>query len=270
MRIDKEEKNISDRKHVNILNVRLDSTSKSQVLRFVRDKIAKKVKFTIVTPNPEIVTLAQDDADLKKTLNNADISLPDGFGLTLAARFLGEVELNRLPGREIFMDLVLLGNKLGWKIFFLGGLGSEAQGAKEILQRSYKSVRIQARAGPKLDNNGEPISDIDRKVESDAVEEINSFKPDILFVGFGAPKQEKWVAKWLSKLDVGGAMVVGGTFRYLSGNAALPPRLLANLGLEWLWRLIAEPVRIKRIFTATIIFPLKVLEFKVRRFPQNF
>lgn len=252
------------RKDVNILEVRLDSTSTASLLRIVRDKIAQKVKFTIVTPNPEIVMLAQKDADLRKTLNDADISLPDGFGLVLAARFLGEGALKRLPGREVFLDLVQLANKLNWKLYFLGGLGSEANDAKEILERSYKSVKIQASPGPRLDENANPLSEIDRKSESDTVEAINNFKPEILFVAFGAPRQEKWVAKWLPKLDVGGSMVVGGAFRYISGNATLPPKWLERMGLEWLWRLIAEPGRIKRIITATIIFPLSVFLYKIR------
>jgi N-acetylglucosaminyldiphosphoundecaprenol N-acetyl-beta-D-mannosaminyltransferase len=86
-------------------------------------------------------------------------------------------------------------------------------------------------------------------------------------VGFGAPKQEKWIYKWLPKLRVGGAMAVGGTFAYLSGQSKLPPKWMEERGLEWLWRLLNEPRRALRILKAVILFPLKISWYKFHQKP---
>ena len=94
------------------------------------------------------------------------------------------------------------------------------------------------------------------------IQKINEIKPDLLFVGFGMPKQEKWIDKNVEKLDVKGIMAVGGTFDYVFGKARLPPEWLEKLGLEWLWRLLHEPKRAPRILNAVIIFPLKILSSK--------
>jgi N-acetylglucosaminyldiphosphoundecaprenol N-acetyl-beta-D-mannosaminyltransferase len=95
------------------------------------------------------------------------------------------------------------------------------------------------------------------------VRQINTFKPQLLFVAFGNPKQEIWIHNNLPKLNVGGAMAVGGAFRYVAGISKLPPKWMAACGLEWLWRLITEPKRISRILNAVIVFPLKIILYKL-------
>lgn len=227
----------SARKHVNILNVRLDSTSIEEVLNTIGDFRQSKHKFSLFTPNPEILVEAEKNKNFQKILNSADLSIPDGIGLKIA-----EPSLKIIKGRELFLKLLSLARKKNWKVFFLGGMG-------------IKNVTT----GPALDKNGEPSSEEDRKIEIEIIEKINKLKPDILFVGFGYPKQERWIYKWLSKLEVGGAMAVGGTFDYVFGKAKLPPVWLEKACLEWFWRLLNEPKRIFRIFNAVIIFPLKIL-----------
>lgn len=285
----------TDRKYGGIFNIGLNSTSRAKVLAFLRNSLARKRKFSIVTPNPEIILAAQGDKNLKEALNKASLAIPDGVGLSQAARFLSlaapkniilrvlicfiqglwvglatffarEWVYGALPtikGRELFMDLIRLSNKKGWRVFFLGGKGEEAKGAGERLRRSYKRVRIAYAQGPILSKEAKPVREKDKGKESYAIEQINEFKPHILFVGFGAAKQEKWLVKRLPTLDIGGGMVVGGTFRYFSGDVKLPPAWMEEFGLEWVWRLITEPWRIKRVFTAFPVFPLRVFLYKL-------
>jgi N-acetylglucosaminyldiphosphoundecaprenol N-acetyl-beta-D-mannosaminyltransferase len=242
------------RKYVNILGLTLNSTSEEEVLKAVDDFWAKNVKFTVFTPNPEIVLMAEKDKELKRALNSADFLIPDGVGLKIA-----EPSLKIIKGRKLFLDLVNLADKKGWRVFFLGGMGNEAKETAKKLEKRYKDIKILSDSGPILGGDANPATERDIKIEIEAIEKINRFKPDILFVGFGAPKQEKWIHKWLSKLNVGGAMAVGGTFSYLADYSKLPPAWMERAGLEWLWRLLKEPGRIKRIIRAVIIFPLKVL-----------
>ncbi|MDP1710300.1 MAG: WecB/TagA/CpsF family glycosyltransferase, partial [bacterium] len=124
-------------------------------------------------------------------------------------------------------------------------------------------IKILSESGPMVDDNADPVSEVDRKLEKDAVESINKFKPQLLFVAMKNPKQEIWIYKSLSMLNVGGAMTVGGTFRYISGKSLLPPKWMENYGLEWVYRLITEPYRIKRIFNAFPIFHMKVFWLKI-------
>jgi len=254
----------SSRKQGKILNVGLNSTSTRGVLSFVRDSLARGYKFWISTPNPEIVLQAQDDRNLFKALETSDMAIPDGVGLTYAARFLSQPGINLIKGRELFIELIKLANKKGWKVFLLGGGTGVAKDAALNLRKNFKKVRIAFFQGPFLNKEAQPRTFKDITIEKDTVAQINYFKPQLLFVAFGAPKQEKWVYKNLSKLDVGGAMVVGGTLDYIAGKADLPPKW-ARKNFEWLWRLLSQPRRFPRILRATVVFPWKVFLSKVKK-----
>ena len=285
------------RKYGKILNTGLNSTSTEKVLAFVRDSISRGYKFWISTPNPEIILAAQKDKELHKALENSDLAIPDGIGLAQAAKFLslpapknfivrtlvllfqGAVvglatffkkewlisSLRIIKGRVLFIELIKHASKKRWKIFLLGGLPGYAKSAGLNLRKSFKTVRIAYAQGPQINSKGEPDSLKDIEIQKDAITQINEYQPQLLFVAFGAakPKQEKWVYKNLPKLKIGGAMVVGGTLDYIAGETALPPKWMEEAGLEWIWRLIKEPWRLKRIFTAFPVFPLKVFWYKL-------
>lgn len=240
------------RNYVNILNIRLDSTSVEEVLNtigvFLTNRYlpaGRQGKFSLFTANPELLVMAAKDQSLKKIINSADLVIPDGVGLKYAAKFLHKKDLNIIPGRRLFLKLLALARKNNWKVFFLGG-----KGIKNVF------------AGPVLDENGEPKTAKEAKIQKEVIQKINEIKPDLLFVGFGMPKQEKWIYKNVKKLDAKGIMAVGGTFDYVFGKARLPPEWLEKLGLEWLWRLLHEPRRLSRILNAVIIFPLRVFLYK--------
>jgi len=286
------------RKSGQIFKIDIISTRRQKVLAFVRMKLKAKgfsKPFLIFTPNPEIAVLASTDKKFKNVLNSADLLLPDGIGLALAKKFLELPNTNSkilrpfllfgqgfvvgiatfikkdwlfaslypIKGREMFLELLKLANRKRWKVFLLGGGTDVVDKTAEFLRKIFKKVEIMAASGPSLDKNGLPMKKEDERIEKQVIKEINDFKPQLLFVAFGAPKQERWLFKWRAKLKIGGAMAVGGTFDYISGRAKLPPAWIENLGLEWVWRLITQPRRLKRIFTAFPIFPLKVFWYKL-------
>ena len=253
----------SDRRFVQILGINVISTSIPKLLVTTRDNISHNTKFFIVTPNPELILASTKNITLRKALNSSNFPVPDGVGLNYASKFLHGKNLNIIPGRKLFEKLVELANKNGWKVFFLGGEGKEAALAAEKLELNYKRVKIKTFAGPILNEKAIPVTEVNRKLEKDAVDLINKFRPDLLFVAMKNPKQEIWIHKNLSKLNVGGAMAVGGTFRYIAGLSKLPPRWMEKAGLEWVWRLLTEPKRFRRIFNAFPIFPLRVFWFKI-------
>ena len=290
------------RKQAQILEIALSSTSKPRVLRFVRGKLGnfdkkgpQKRKFLIVTPNPEIVMRTQKDKELANIINSADFSLPDGVGLAAAYKFMflpaPQNKILRIPvlliegmivgfsilfypkwltkdlqiikGRDFFLELCKLANKKTWRVFLLGGKYNVSERTAKNLQKSLKRVDIASADGPNLDKEVNPATKSDVLIEKDVVRSINKFRPHLLFVAFGSPKQEKWLNKWLEELDIGGAMVVGGTFDYMARRRVLPPKWMENLGLEWVWRLITQPERTKRILKAFPLFPIKVFWHKL-------
>ena len=288
------------RKQGTILKIRLSSTTTTRVLRFVRGKVSgkkRKTPFLITTPNPEILIQAQNDPLLMEILNSSDYSIPDGTGLIQATRFLASFDpkfpllrlivfpvqglivglstffakdwlfksLNIIKGRNLFLELIKLSNKMGWRVFLLGDKDKSAEKAKERLETSFKKIEIYTANGPNLTNEAEPLTKKDKLIEKKIIEKINKIKPHLLFVGFGVPKQEKWSYKWMDKLTVGGVMVVGGTFDYVSGKVKLPPKWLEDMSLEWAWRLMVQPNRLKRILTAFPYFPLKVFWYKLTK-----
>jgi len=234
---------------------------RSRLLNFNPPILASK-KIFVTTPNPELLNMAYGDSNLRQILNSATLAVPDGVGIGFAWRFLGIPGRPVLiKGRVLFMELMKLANKKGWRVFFLGD--QAAMEARNVLSRSLKKVAIEATDGPWLDSQGNPKGNKDETKESECISKINEFRPHILFVGFNAPKQEKWVYKWLSRLDIGAAMVVGGTFDYVSGRTALPPNWMDKAGLEWLWRLVRQPWRIGRIINAVVVFPIRVFIYRI-------
>lgn len=246
-------------KQANILNVLVNSTSKEEVLTLVTKKISEKAKFIIFTPNPEIILAAQSDPDLASILNSADLSIPDGVGLKLVIP-----TLTIIKGRQLMVDLLKLAEKNRLKVFFLGASPSVNKESVEKTIRMYPHIRVKGDSGPYLDRQGNPQSDKDMEIEKKVISNINSFQPNFLFVAFGTPKEQKWIAKNFKSLKLNCVMEIGGSLDYFSEQVKLPPVFMTALNLEWLWRLLHDPRRIGRIFNALILFPIKVILSRIK------
>lgn len=246
------------RKNGQIMEINVISISRTEVLTRVEDFISHSHIFYIVTPNPEIVLASQVNQKLKEALNDADLAIPDGVGLKIAIP-----GLKIIKGRELFLDLIKISVKNKWRVFLLGGLDNEAEFAANKLKNINPQLSIEFDSGPKLDNEAKPRTDKDFEIEKKVIDRINKFKPQLIFVAFGNPKQEIWIHKHISELKMGGAMCVGGAFRYLAGFAKLPPKWMSKIGLEWFWRGLTEPKRIVRILKAAVVFPLKYFIYKI-------
>lgn len=226
----------------------------------IRGSLKKNKKILIVTPNPEIMVHAQGSKKLLVSLNSADISICDGIGLLWALKLLKKEVPERFRGRELMIDLLKIANDSKLKVYFLGASDSVNRKAVNLAKEKYPKAKILGASGPWLDDQADPVTDFYNKHEIEVVNHINDQKPAILLVAFGAPKQEIWAHKWRNNLDVTVIMTVGGAFDYFAGTAVVPPIWVARVGLEWLWRLLREPRRFKRIINALVTFPLLVLK----------
>lgn len=228
-----------------ILGIKIDDVNMDEALQVVEKWLNGSRKHYIVTPNPEIVVMAKEDKEFREILNKADMSIPDGVGLKLT----GDIECI-IPGTDFMEELIKLAQDFGFTTGFLGGRDEVAKRCAECLQKKYPKLKVNfAESGGEVDEEGKLLK---------YPKFLKSLNCDILFVGFGPPKQEKWIAKNLQKLNVKVAMGVGGAFDYLSGQVPRAPRWLRDLGFEWLFRLTVQPWRIKRQLTL-IKFLLMVL-----------
>lgn len=248
------------RKHGNILGIQLDSTNKDRLLSEIRLKLENKEKFYAVTPNPEIVLLATKDWLLKKAIFRSTFSVPDGIGLKFAYKFLNYEDIEVIKGRELFLDILKIANDMLLRVYFMGGENNESELAMNKLKTVYPKITFKTyHKFPKYNHNGQPASEEDRKLHKKVIGGIKVFEPDLIFVGLGCPRQEKWIFRNIYRIKGASAMAVGGAFRYMAGLSLLPPKWMAEIGLEWLWRVILEPKRIIRIWNAVVVFSVKIL-----------
>ncbi len=208
----------------------------------------------IVTPNPEFIVRSMADSRLKNIINRANISLVDGVGIVWASRILGKGRPNRISGVD-FMEMVIkLSNEKGWRIGLLGGKGNTAQKLAKLITRAYPAISVPFAL------SGSPESSRDGQIR----EKIAGLKLDFLFVAYGNPKQEYWIERNLGKVDAKVLMGVGGSFDYLTGNVRRAPRVVRKIGLEWLFRLVSQPWRIKRQLSL-VVFVFMVLKKRLFR-----
>lgn len=240
-----------------ILGVKVDSITFDEALKKAELLINQKKPAQIVTVNPEFIVEAKKDLFFKNIINNADISTPDGIGLIFASNILKMPLKERITGVDLTWALLKLAEDKGYSVFFLGGKEGIAKEVVKRVQHIHPNLNI---AGY---HSGSPD-------ELNTYEIIESTKPNILFVAFGAPKQEKFIYNLIhdeSPIHISNfeslCIGVGGTFDYIAGKVKYAPKWMRKLGLEWLYRLFTQKNRFKRIFTAVFYFPYLVLKSKL-------
>lgn len=254
-----------------ILGIGISALKTDNALEYVMGLCREKDKhFFIVTPNPELVVAARENSSFKKVLNQAHLSLCDGIGLFKAASFLGKPLPERIQGVDFMQKLCEKVAEKPVTVGFLGGRGSVAEEVAKCLKQQYPSLKILfAEAGNPDEDTVKMIQNRLSQASSLLFEESGKTDPQnrtkttqntpktisedvnlrhisLLFVAFGSPKQELWIAQYLSQLPVTVAMGVGGAFDIVSGRVPRAPKLVRQLGLEWLYRLAREPWRIRR------------------------
>jgi N-acetylglucosaminyldiphosphoundecaprenol N-acetyl-beta-D-mannosaminyltransferase len=223
---------------LNILGIPVHAVTTAGALQQVRCFMAEPRLHQIATVNPEFVMAAQQDAAFRYVLRQADLCLPDGVGLLLASRWMGRPLPARVPGSEFVYHLAETAAKEGWPLFLLGAAPGVAEAAAAVFQRLYPGLIV---AGTYA---GSPAP-----AENDAiVQRINDSGAQLLYVAYGAPRQDKWIERNRHTLtNVRLAMGVGGALDFVSGRAIRAPQWVQNLGLEWLDRLIRQPWRWRRM-----------------------
>lgn len=221
-------------------------------VNFLNSQVKNKRQTFVVTANAEIIMMCQNDAEYKEIVcQNADLVLADGAGTVWAGRKLGHNVPERVAGCDLFVELAKLAAKKDYKVFFFGAAPGIAEAARDKLLAMAPDLKV---AGCR---NGY----FKEEESKDIIAEINNSGADMLFAALGAPKQEKWLAKYRAQLKPQVLMGVGGSFDVLAGKMERAPLWMQKASLEWLFRLYKQPSRIGRMIVLPQ-FVIKVLQSK--------
>ena len=246
-------------RRISVLGVPVDTADHAQTLASIAVAIAESRERTppptrqIVTLNPEILMHARQDATVLHVLAQADLIVADGIGVVWAARVLGTALPERITGVDLLEDVAELAAAQGWRLFLLGAAPGVADEAANRLQARCPGLRVAGTFSGSAAAAGDAA----------CIERIRASAPDVVFVAFGAPAQERWIARTRGQLGAAVAIGVGGAFDFVSGRVTRAPRWMRRVGLEWLYRLLRQPWRWRRM-TALPRFAAAVCAARVR------
>jgi len=211
-----------------------------------------------VCANPHSIAVAETDHEFDRAIKNADLVVPDGVGLVIASRILGGVVHERVTGSDIFWGVNSeLNKRKGHSVFFLGSTQDNLEKMRYKMESDFPNVRVVGTFSPPFKE------EFSHEENLMITETINRAKPDVVWVGMTAPKQEKWIYENREKLDVKLLGPIGAVFDFYTGNVKRPPAIFQKSGLEWLPRLFQEPRRLwRRNLISNPKFLLRVIHHK--------
>jgi len=234
---------------VSILGFPISNVNMKEALELTLKIIEDGEQQMIATPNPEMIVQAKKDPYLGDVLREAALNLPDGIGLIWASRVKGRPLKEKVAGIEFMTGMLALAAEKGLGVYFLGAKPGVAGEAAENLQARFPGLKIA----------GVSHGYFTEEEEKEIVEEIKRVKPQILFAGLGAGRQEKWIKKYQKESGVPVAVGVGGSFDVLAGRLSRAPHIICKMGMEWLYRSFQEPSRIFRL-AALVKFVIMVIK----------
>ena len=210
----------------------------------------------INTINPHSYVTAKEDKPFFEALHDSDLLIPDGSGIVIAAKQINKENIKKIAGADLHKFLLEEMNKKSGKVFYMGAAQKTLDKIYEKIKIEYPNIIVESYSPPfKPEFSDEENEEI--------INKINTFTPDVLFIGMTAPKQEKWLHKHKEKLDFTISSCIGAVFDFYAGTVERPSDIWLKLNLEWLGRLLKEPKRMwRRNFVSTPLFLLDMFLFK--------
>ncbi|MCR5260219.1 MAG: WecB/TagA/CpsF family glycosyltransferase [Candidatus Gastranaerophilales bacterium] len=236
-----------ERKTAEILGYKVDLLSFDEALKTVLDKTEEQNTQT-VTINPEMIALGEKNQEFSEILKNADLVIPDGFGIKLALMLYG-IKQQQIPGIEFSKKLIAHCAENSLPVALIGAKEETIQKACENLKNEYPNLKICYK------KNGYFKEDEERAI----IDEMKQSCPKLVLAALGVPKQEIFINKYKNEFQNTMFVGVGGSFDVWAGNVKRAPLIFRKLGCEWLWRLIKEPSRFNRMFPTLPLFVFKVI-----------
>ncbi|CAM2932608.1 WecB/TagA/CpsF family glycosyltransferase [Paenibacillus sediminis] len=236
---------------VSIYGIPFSKLGMTDTVAYVTEMVKSGKPHQIITGNPIMVMTALENPEYMSVMKSADLVVPDGAGVVWAASYVGEPVAERVAGYDLLHELMKVGESYHWKVYLLGSTSEVIQETVRRLGLEYPGVHIvgyrDGYFGPEEDQA--------------VIEDIRAAAPDILFVARSVSTQEPWIARYKEQLGVPVVMGVGGSFDVISGKSKRAPKWMQQMRMEWLFRLLREPTRYKRML-ALPKFAMKVLREK--------
>jgi N-acetylglucosaminyldiphosphoundecaprenol N-acetyl-beta-D-mannosaminyltransferase len=222
---------------VRILGISVHDVTEDEAVEALRGFIEAGGPHRIVTPNPEFVMQARRDRGFREILNSSDLAIPDGVGLLAAARMMGTPLRAHVRGTDLVLRLAAMSPSQGWRWFLLGAGPGVAQDAAEALRRQFPGIAVVGA----MPGSPDPAHDAETRRAILEVAPVH-----VMLVAYGAPRQERWIARNQEAIGVPVQMGIGGVLNFLAGRSPRAPEALRRLELEWAYRLYTEPWRWRR------------------------
>lgn len=243
------------------MNTEIDNLTMQEALETIDALIQENKNAYVVTPNVDHIVQLETNKELQDVYANASLILTDGKPLLWIAKWYGTPIKEKISGSDLFPLLCDMAAKKGYSMFFLGAAEGVAAKAADNLMNKYKGLQVIGTYSPPygFENDSSEMNKIDAM--------IKKARPDILIVGLGCPKQEKFIYNNYKKLGVPISLGLGPSFDFEAGNIKRAPKWMANHGLEWLFRITQDP---KRLMKRYLINDMKIFKLAVKyRSPQK-
>ncbi len=245
--------NDEKRQRIKLFGVPIDKITSNQAIEKIDQFVIQKKPCFIVTPDTLAILRARKDSKYLNITKNANLVTPDGAGILWATSLLNTPLLERITGIDLIKRICDLAEKKGYKLYLLGAAEGIIEKAVENIKKEYPRINIIGYHHGYFNNKHSNDSE---KGEEDIIREIKDKKPDFLLVGLGVPKQEIWISKHKDELNIPVCIGIGGSFDVLSGKIPRAPLWMQDHGMEWIFRLLKEPKRIKRVISLPLFMCL--------------
>jgi N-acetylglucosaminyldiphosphoundecaprenol N-acetyl-beta-D-mannosaminyltransferase len=250
---------------VTLLGLRLHSATVDQAVRAVCDLAAKPVSAMVVTPNVDHVVRLRRDTEFRAAYERAYLRFADGRPLVTLSRLTGKALPQRVAGADLLPLVAREAASRGMRVMMVGGERGVAKAASSALKARLPGLDV---AEPICPERGFELSPAASRALADRIRLV---APDIVFLGVGAPKQEKWAAQWGGTVGPCTIVCVGGALDFVAGSKVRAPNWVQTIGFEWLYRLAQEPRRLARRYLVDdlLFFKLATGEILAHRFPLS-
>lgn len=240
---------------IKFLNTEVDNLTMDEAICKIDELIINKKPSYVVTPNVDHIVKLENDLEFKEVYKNADLILTDGMPLIWISKLKKTPIKEKVSGSDLFPKVCELASKKKYKVFLLGAAEGVALKASENLGKKFTGLDIVGVYSPSygFENDEHEIKKI--------INMINELKPDILAVGLGAPKQEKFLYRYKDELKVPVSLAIGASIDFEAGNVVRAPKWMQKSGLEWFFRLCKEP---RRMFKRYLIDDVKILSISMK------
>lgn len=240
---------------IKFLNTYIDNLTMEETLLEVDKYIKSTIGSYIVTPNVDHIVKLENDIEFQNVYKEASLILTDGMPLVWISKLKKKPIKEKISGSDLFPQVCSMAAKQNYKLFLLGAGPGVAQKAADNLVEKYPGLNIVGTYSPSygFENNPQEIEEI--------IKLVNDAKPDVLAVGLGAPKQEKFIFKYRGRLNVPLSLAIGASIDFEAGNIKRAPIWMQKTGLEWFYRLLKEP---KRMFKRYLIDDLKIIKICIK------